>query len=179
MDENGVAVVKPVPLAETWSAMEELVQQGKIRAIGVSNFTCQHIKQMIDGGIRPAINQVEMHPYLPQSKLLNFCKDNGIKVVAYSALGTGETPSLMKDPVVVKVAKSLQMTPAQVLLSWAITRGTAVIPKTSNPARLEENFNLRTLDEESMCQLNDIKTHHRYICPVAFWKRDCFDHDLD
>lgn len=151
---------------------------GKVRAIGVSNFTVKHLKElMLCAQIKPAVNQVEMHPYLPQPALLSYCETHGIRVVAYSPLGSGKQPSLLEDSVVKDVAKKLGISPAQVLLSWGVTRGTAVIPKTSNPNRLQENFNIRFLEADSMFALDQVGHHFRYVDPVQFWKRDCFDED--
>lgn len=150
---------------------------GKVRMIGVSNFTTRHLNEILQvARIPPVVNQVELHPLLPQTKLFQFCQTNGIQVVAYSSLGSGKSPSLLLEPKVVEVASELGMSPAQVLLSWAITRGIAVIPKTGNPERLVENFSLKLLDAESMRKLNDISKGglHRFINPVEFWKHDCF-----
>lgn len=178
VDENGVAVIKPVPISETWSAMEELVRIGKVRSIGVSNFTISHLKQVLEiATIRPVVNQVEMHPFLPQHNLLKYCEENGIRIVAYSPLGSGKTPTPLEHPAILKVAGEQNMTPAQVLLSWALTRGTPVIPKTAKPERLEENFNLKLLDAGSMRMINAIETRFRAINPVEYWKHDCFDED--
>lgn len=134
-----------------------------------------HLQQVLDiARIRPAANQVETHPYLPQHDLLRYCEENGVRMIAYSSLGSGKAPSLLDDKVIQSVAARLHMTPAQVLLSWAVTRGTPVIPKTSNPDRLEENLTLRLLDAESMREINAISTRYRFINPVDLWKRDCF-----
>lgn len=158
--------------------MEELVKQKLVRSIGVSNFTIKHLQELLkEAQIKPAVNQVELHPYLPQPALLKFCKDHGIKLVAYSPLGSGSHPSLPEDPVILEVARSNHMTAAQVLLSWGLTRGTAVIPKTSKVDRLVENFDLRPLDEQSMKKIEGTKTHFRFCNPVDWWKRDCFDED--
>ncbi|PJF18838.1 hypothetical protein PSACC_01335 [Paramicrosporidium saccamoebae] len=179
LDANGVAIIKPVPISETWAAMEELLAQGKVRSIGVSNFTATHLAELLKAAkVKPAVNQVELHPFLPQHDLLTFCEKNEIRVVAYSPLGSGKQPSSMEHPAVVKIAKEMKMTPAQVLLSWAITRGTPIIPKTSQPERLEENFDIKPLDGESMTAINAITTRFRVVNPVEFWKVDCFDGEL-
>ena len=173
-----MAVLKPVPLSETWAAMEELVRQGKVRAIGVSNFSRNRLKEILDmASIRPVANQIEHHPYLPQELLATFCEQNGIRLVAYSSLGSGKSPSLLRDPTIGELATQLGMTPAQVLLSWSYSRGIPVIPRTSNPGRLEENFTLKSLAAEHIQKIGDIPTRFRYINPVDFWKRNCFDED--
>jgi diketogulonate reductase-like aldo/keto reductase len=179
LDANGVAILKPIPISETWAAMEELLIQGKVRSIGVSNFTINHLVELLKvAKVKPSVNQVELHPFLPQHDLLTFCEKHGILVGAYSSLGSGKQPAALEHPTVLKIANDTKMTPAQVLLSWAITRGTPVIPKTSHPERLEENFDLRTLDPESMTAINAIPTRFRVINPVEYWKLDCFDGDL-
>lgn len=156
------------------------MRRGKVKAIGVSNFTIKHLKEVLDEAvIFPSVNQVELHPYLPQPELVKFCQDNGIEVVAYSPLGSGKHPSLLEDPTIVRISKEIGLTPAQVLISWAYSRGTGVIFKTSNPKRVKENFHTVFLDAEIMRQINDIKerTHIRFCDPVNWWKRDCFDND--
>lgn len=175
-DENNVAIIKPVNISETWKAMEELVEQGKVRAIGVSNFTIGHLEQLKKSAmIKPAVNQVEMHPFLPQPGLLQYCQEHGIQVTAYSPLGSGKEPSPLLHPTIQAIAKEERLTPAQVLISWGLSRGTAVIPKTSNLERLGENMKAGLLDAESMRRINEIKEHFRYVNPVDFWKRDCFE----
>lgn len=177
LDENGVAVVKPVALAETWSALEELVRLDKVRSIGVSNFTISHLQELLKvAKIKPVVNQVELHPYLPQPALLKFCEEHGIKVVAYSPLGSGGHPSILGDPTILKVAQELKLTPAQVLLSWALSRGTIVIPKTAHLERLGENFSLISrLPDDAMKTIDSIGTRYRFCNPIFWWKRDCFD----
>lgn len=154
------------------------MRQGKVRSIGVSNFTVSHLQEILDvAQIRPSANQVEAHPYLPQHDLLRYCEENGVRLIAFSPLGSAKNPSLLADNVINKVAVKLKMTPAQVLLSWAITRGAPVISKTSNLHHLGENLNLRMLDAESMREINSIPIRFRFINPVEFWKRDCFNND--
>lgn len=177
LDENGVAVIKPVALAETWSALEELVRLDKVRSIGVSNFTISHLQELLKvAKVKPVVNQVELHPYLPQPALLKFCEEHEIKVVAYSPLGSGGNPSLLNDPAILKVSQELDLTPAQVLLSWALTRGTIVIPKTANLGRLEENLALvSNLPNDAMKMIDLVSTRYRFCNPIFWWKRDCFD----
>lgn len=175
-DENGVAVIKPVSIQETWSAMEELVQMKLVRSIGVSNFTAYHLKELLlHAKIKPAVNQIEMHPFLPQPQLLEFCTQEGIAVVAYSPLGSGGQPSLLQDPVIQKTASKEGLTPAQLLLSWGITRGTPVIPKTAVESRLKENTLVKRLEERTMVELGSLESAFRYCNPVDWWKRDCFN----
>ena len=149
-----------------------------MRAIGVSNFTVKHLQELLEiATIKPTVNQVELHPYLPQTALVKFCTDHDIVAEAYSPLGSGGQPSLLHDPTIVQLAKQLEMTPAQLLLSWGISRGTPVVFKTANPYRLTENFNLGRLDAEAMREINNIGHTFRFCNPVDLWKRDCFNGD--
>lgn len=176
MDENGVAVIKEVSMTETWSAMEELVQRGKVRAIGVSNFTIAHLEELKQTAkIMPTVNQVELHPYLPQPALLKYCQEHGIQITGYSPLGSGKEPSLLENPIIKEIATEKKMTPAQVAIAWGLTRGEVVIPKTSKVQRLQENFLVSELDADSMKRLDSINFNYRYCNPVEYWKRDCFD----
>ncbi|KAJ3215311.1 hypothetical protein HDU67_000588 [Dinochytrium kinnereticum] len=177
-DAAGKTVFDTVPIIDTWRAMEALVDAGKVKAIGVSNFNITKLKALLsEARIKPAVNQVELHPYLPQDELLEFCNKNGIHVTAYSPLGSGkEEPNLLKDEVVTDIAQRNGKSVAQVLISWAIQRGTSVIPKSSNPKRLEENFNdfvLSTKDFDALSARH--KTiQARLVDPQGFWGVDVF-----
>ncbi|KAI8850396.1 NADP-dependent oxidoreductase domain-containing protein [Chytridium lagenaria] len=141
-DANGKPVLDDVPIIETWRAMEALVDTGKVKSIGVSNFNVTKLKTLLaEARIKPAVNQVELHPYLPQLDLLEYASKNGIHITAYSPLGSGQDPNLLEDEVVSQIATKNGKSVAQVLIAWGIQRGTSVIPKSSNPKRLEENFN--------------------------------------
>eukprot|EP00741_Cyanophora_paradoxa_P012128 tig00020601_g11716.t1 len=181
---KGVETVE-VPLLETWQAMEELVQAGLTKAIGVSNFSAEQLVELEKGGwkIVPAVNQVEAHPYLPQDDLVEFCKSKGIHVTAYSPLGANPAirqpgqPVLMKDELVLEVAKRVGKSPAQVLLRWALQRQAghmSAIPKTANPARLAENISVFDfeLDGLSMDLLNEIGYH----APVRYASLEWWRH---
>ena len=169
-----------VPLAETWQAMEQCVEAGLCRNIGVSNFNRRRIKSLLSAGsIRPVANQVEMHPHLPQEKLLAYCRSEGIVVTAYSPLGSPDRPPHMKaadepplldHPVVLEVAGKHAASAAQVLIAWAIARGTSVIPKSVNPARMAENLGAEDLplDAEDMEKLASVRGPFRYISG-SFW----------
>lgn len=136
----------PVPelRAESWRALEAIVAAGRARAIGVSNYTVRHLRELLaDCQIRPALNQVEVHPFLQQRELRAFCRREGIAVAAYCPLTRGQR---LDDPVVVEVARALGRSPAQVLLRWGIEEGLIVLPKSSNLGRIQENaqiFDLR------------------------------------
>ncbi|KAJ1922495.1 Alcohol dehydrogenase [NADP(+)] [Tieghemiomyces parasiticus] len=141
-DSNGKpALDENVSLLDTWHAMEALVAKGKVRNIGVSNCNIAQLTQILEHGkIKPAVNQIEVHPYNPNTKLLQFCKDHGIHVTAYCPIGSTGSPKVLEDPAVLEVAKETGKTPAQVVLAWGIGRGTSVIPKSVTPSRIEENF---------------------------------------
>ena len=135
-----------LPLEATWGAMESLVDKGLCRHLGVSNCSQTKLQSLMAGAkLKPELNQVELHPYLQQNDLLEFCRRNGIHMTAYSPLGSPDRPDslkasdepvLMADPTVVEIANRHGVSPAQVLIAWAIHRGTAVIPKSVNPSVL-------------------------------------------
>ncbi|KAI9031251.1 NADP-dependent oxidoreductase domain-containing protein [Hyaloraphidium curvatum] len=153
-------------IRDTWPELEKLVEQGKTRNIGVCNYGITRLEELLKvAKIKPAVNQVELHPYNPQPELVEFCKQEGIAVTAYSPLGSGGKPSLLEDPIILEVAKKLSLTPAQVLLSWGATRGTVVIPKSVKPERIKENMHLVELDKDSMEKINGISKRVRYVDP--------------
>ncbi|HEY1784261.1 MAG TPA: aldo/keto reductase [Pirellulales bacterium] len=139
-----------VPLAETWGAMEALVDEGLVKHIGVCNYNCALLRDLLSyARIRPEVLQVELHPYLTQEKLLRFCGEAGIAVTGFSPLGASSyltlnmassDESVLGQPVVTAAARRLARSPAQIVLRWAIQRGTAVVPKTSQSHRLAENL---------------------------------------
>ncbi|KAJ3272663.1 hypothetical protein HK104_004421 [Borealophlyctis nickersoniae] len=160
-------------ITETWRAMEKLVDEGKVRAIGVANFPEYLLQDLLSiARIKPAVNQVELHPHLPQPKLLEYCKKEGIHLTAYSPLGSGK--GLLDDPVVKEVAKKTGKDAGQVLISWGVARGTSVIPKSTNPDRIRSNFQDFELSPEDIKTLDSIKTHHRTCDPKEFWGIDLF-----
>jgi 2,5-diketo-D-gluconate reductase A len=129
-----------VDYVETWKAMEEIYAGGRCRAIGVSNFTEHHLRRLFDEtGIRPAVNQIEVHPYLAQDDLRAFGAQHEIVTEAWSPIAQGK---VLDDPAIVAIAERLGRTPAQVVLRWHIQRGDVVFPKTVNRQRMEENFAL-------------------------------------
>jgi len=139
-----------LPIAETWAAMEDLVDAGLVRHIGVSNFNIPKLRRLLASADHaPEMNQVEMHPYLPQNDLLAFADEQDVHVTAYSPLGSADRPEEMKaddepvlleDPTIAEIAERHDASPAQVLISWAIHRGTAVIPKSVTPAHITANL---------------------------------------
>ncbi|GMH40838.1 hypothetical protein BSKO_08742 [Bryopsis sp. KO-2023] len=134
-------------LEETWSAMESLVDDGLVRAIGVSNFSGTKLKDLLETArIKPAVNQVEAHPYFRSDGLFDFCKSRGIHMTAYSPLGGApdneslakrKLPKLMQDPFLNELSRKLDKSAAQILIRWAVQRGTSVLPKSTNPARIK------------------------------------------
>lgn len=135
---------------DTWKAIVGLQKEGRVRAIGVSNFQPAHLRRLIDEtGVVPAVNQVELHPYLQQSDLRVFHAQHGIETEAWSPLGQGG--ELLNDPVVTEIAARHQRSAAQVVLRWHVQLGTIVIPKSVTPARIRENiavFDFELSDEE-------------------------------
>jgi alcohol dehydrogenase (NADP+) len=152
-----------VTLQETWGAMEELVRKGRTRAIGISDIGLEELKPLYDAAsIKPAVIQVEVHPYLPQTELLDYCRERGMVVLAFAPLGHGIRPGPLEDPVVLSVAKRLARTPAQVLLAWAVQRGTAMLTTPKSAARARENFNIAVLPDDAFEEINRIETRQRY-----------------
>jgi len=144
--------------------MEKLYKAGKAKNIGVSNCNIEILKDLLaKAEIKPAMNQVELHPYLPQHKLVKYCQDNGIQLTAYCPLGRKTNPNVLNDPVINEIAKKNNMSPAQVVLSWNCQRNVIVIPKSVTPSRIEENFNLKELSKEDFDKINAITVRQRSI----------------
>lgn len=141
---------------QTWLEMEKLLKTGKTKAIGVANYSVPFMKDLLSKAtITPAVNQIENHPSLPQQEVVDFCKEKGIHITAYSPLGSTGSP-MFTAPAVVEVAEKKGVTPASVLLSYHIARGSSVLAKSVSPSRIEENFkSIIKLDESDMKILND------------------------
>ena len=156
-DANGAVLYdRSVMLLDTWRALESLVDEGKCRAIGLSDVSLEQAKQIFDAArIKPAVVHVESHPYLPEWELLDYCKKNGIVLQAFAALGHSSKPNLLEDPVITAIAGRLKKTSAQVLLAWAIQRGTAPLTTSKNPGRIKENFDVSTLPEDAMREISE------------------------
>ena len=156
-DANGAVVYdKGVTLLDTWGAMERLVDDGKCRAIGLSDVNLEQVKGIVDAArIKPTVVHVESHPYLPEWELVNYCKENGIVFQAFAALGHGSDPRLLDDPVVVAIAGRVGKTPAQVLLAWAIQRGTAPLTTSKTPGRIRENFDVSFIPEDGVREITE------------------------
>jgi 2,5-diketo-D-gluconate reductase A len=138
---------------ETWAAMEEIYRAGKARAVGVSNFQAHHLSRLLErSGLVPAANQVEVHPYLIQDEVRAFDAEHGIATEAWSPIAQGR---VLDDPVIVRIAERHGRTPAQVTLRWHIQRGDIIFPKSVNPSRMAENFDIFDF-ELSQEDVNDI-----------------------
>ncbi|CAK9088126.1 unnamed protein product [Durusdinium trenchii] len=147
--------------AQAWRGMERAQNEGKVRALGVSNFGVRHLTELLaDGPSLPiAVNQVEMHPWWPQLRLQKFCREKHIQLIAYGSLGSSLLGgATLRSPAVVKVAKRVGRTPAQVLLRWAIQQGIAVIPSSSSVGRMEENLAIYGWDL-SAADMEDLKVY--------------------
>jgi len=156
-DARGQVIYDPgVTLVETWAALERLVDEGRCRAIGLSNVNLEKLQEVVDAArIKPAVVEVESHPYLPESPLLEYCQRNGIVLLAFAALGHAMEPRLLDHPAIVAIARRMSKTPAQVALAWAIQRGTAFLTTSVSPARIKENFDLSTLPDDAMQEISD------------------------
>lgn len=169
-----------IPIIETWQAMEKMVKKGLCRFIGVCNF---NLTRLIDlkrqAKIQPVMNQIELHPYLQQVKMLEYCKEHDVLLTAYSPLGSADRPtalkkdnepSLLDHPIVLRIAASRSITPGQVLLVWGLSRGTVVIPKSVNPERLTENFLAADLELEAsdLQAIDELEQGYRFVDGAFF-----------
>jgi len=170
-----------IPTHETWQAMEECVKKGLVRQIGVCNFSIKKLQKLIDKGATPAVNQIELHPYLQQNEMVRFCEKNSIVLTAYAPLGSADRPerlkkadepSLISNQVIARIAEKHEITPGQTLLSWGMQRETVVIPKSVNPDRLKENLATTKLgsilDGEDMAAIAAVDLGYRYV-DGSFW----------
>ncbi|WP_107669168.1 aldo/keto reductase [Cyanothece sp. BG0011] len=174
-DASGLLSLSEVPLTETWQGMEQAIDEGLVKNIGVSNFSIKKIEDIITNSrIKPVMNQVECHPYLQQDELLTYCQKNDITLTAYSPLGSKDRPDfvknenepiLLENEVIQNIAQKHQATTAQILIQWAIERGTVVIPKSVSPERIKENFAAQniSLDTEDMEKIKTLNQNYRYV----------------
>ena len=164
-DEQGRVIYDSgITLVETWQAMERLVDEGHCRSIGLSDVTLEKLREVVAAArIKPSVVQVESHPYLPEWELLEFCGEHGIVLQAFAAVGHGLEPKLIEDPVITAIAQRVHKTPAQVLLAWAVQRGTAFLTTSTKPPRIQENFGISTLPDDAMQEIRDrITTNVRF-----------------
>uniref|UniRef100_A0A060T5D7 ARAD1B10230p n=1 Tax=Blastobotrys adeninivorans TaxID=409370 RepID=A0A060T5D7_BLAAD len=144
--------------AKTWEGMQRILASGKAKAIGVSNFSSQDIEGLLKAPtttVVPAVNQVELHPYLPQKKLVSYCQSKGIVVTAYSPLGASKN-DLLNNPVIKDIAERNKVEPAQVIISWAVWRGIVTVPKSVTPKRIETNLYTFAISDDDGQKINDI-----------------------
>lgn len=172
--------LREMPILDTWRKMEEMLGNGLCRHIGVSNFSIKKLEALLkDAKIKPEMNQIELHPYLQQTAMLEFCNKNGIYLTGYAPLGSSDRPArlkvddepiLLNDPVIEKIASRNRISPAQVLIGWAVQRGTSVIPKSVRKERLVENLDADrvSLSEQDLEEIAMLDKHRRYISGT-FW----------
>jgi len=162
-DQNGNVIYdRGVTLLDTWRAMEGLVDGDKCRAIGLSDISLNELLTIYEAArIKPAVVQVESHPYLPETELLEFCKEKDVVFLAFAPLGHGMRPGPLEDPVILAIAARVGKTPAQVLLAWAVQRGTALLTTPRSADRARENFNISALPEDALDEINRIQTRQR------------------
>src|SRR3954447_23481711 len=162
-DQNGNVIYdRGVTLLDTWRAMESLMDHGRCRAIGLSDISLNELLPIYEAArIKPAVVQVESHPYLPETELLEFCKEKGVVFLAFAPLGHGIRPGPLEDPVISAVAARVGRTPAQVLLAWAVQRGTALLTTPKTAARARENFDISALPQDAFEEINGIQTRQR------------------
>jgi len=168
-DERGQVIYdRGVTLIETWQALERLVDDGHCKAIGLSDVTLEKVREVVAAArIKPAVVEVESHPYLPEWELLDFCREHGIVLLAFAALGHGMSPKMLDDPVITAIAQRLRKTPAQVALAWAVQRGTAFLTTSTRPGRIQENFEISALPEDDMRDIREsIKANVRFNAVV-------------
>jgi diketogulonate reductase-like aldo/keto reductase len=147
---------------ETWKAMEKLYEEGKVRAIGVSNFHIHHLEELLsEAKHKPVVNQIELHPFLAQEEIRAFCKKHEIAVEAWSPIGRGK---LLDEPTINHIASKHNKTAAQVILRWHIQQNIIVIPKSVTPSRIEENANIFDfeLSQEEMQQIDALNRNERF-----------------
>lgn len=182
MPRSAADMIAPdgLPVAVTWRAMERLVDLGLVRHIGVSNFSVEKLAALRrEARLAPEVNQVEMHPYLPQDALYDYCKANGIALTAYSPFGSRDRAASMKQPdepdlfadrVIGAIAAAHRAAPAQVILSWLLGRGVATIPKSVSPVRLAQNFEAQRIElgPDEMQRIAAIGRRFRYVTG-KFW----------
>ncbi|XP_052049283.1 prostaglandin-E(2) 9-reductase-like [Apodemus sylvaticus] len=174
-DENGELLFDTVDLCDTWEAMEKCKESGLAKSIGVSNFNRRQLEMILNKpGLKykPVCNQVECHPYLNQSKLLDYCKSKDIVLVAYGALGTQRcekwveenAPYLLEDPTLCAMAEKHKQTPALISLRYLLQRGVVIVAKSFNEKRIKENMKVFEfqLPAEDMAVIDRINKNYRY-----------------
>jgi diketogulonate reductase-like aldo/keto reductase len=181
--KDGKVQRENISIKETWQAMEKLVELKLVKSIGVANFTKPMLDSLLSyAEIKPAVNQIEMHPYLSQVELLKYCKQKGIVVTAYSPLGrlgvtTYDVPRLHEEPTIKDLAQKYGKSVAQILLNWGLLRGTVVIPKSVTPERIKENIGAYdfALTKDDMQKIDTLNKDFRFVDPSPNWGFDYFN----
>ena len=169
-DQNGrVLYDSGVSLIETWGALERLVDEGRCKSIGLSDIGLEKLTEVVAvARIKPVTVQVESHPYLQEWRLLDYCRENGIVLMAFAALGHGMEPNLLNDPVIVGIAQRVRKTPAQVALAWAVQRGSAFLTTSTKARNIQANFDISSLPDDAMQEIRErITTNIRFNTVVT------------
>jgi len=185
LDENSVLDIDTtISLETTWHAMEDLVSQGLVRSIGISNYDIFLTRDCLAySKIKPVVNQIETHPYFQRDSLVKFCQKHGICVTAHTPIGGAAanaewfgTVSCLDDPVIQELAQKYNKTAAQLVLRWGIQRNTVIIPKSSKLERLQENFQVFDfiISDEDMEKIKGIDRKYRTNQPARFWGIDLY-----
>nr|AAS46751.1 reductase AKOR2 [Pleurotus djamor] len=157
--DGSIKVVNSPTLNDVWADVETLLDTGKVKAIGVSNYSIKTLEELLKTAkVVPAVNQVELHPFLAQSKLLAYCKEKGIAVTAYTPTGY---QTVLTDPTIVELAGKYGVSPAQIVLAWHLSRGVAAAPKSANESRQKENLNLPFLQPEDVAKISALDRGQR------------------
>ena len=177
LGKDGKVVLENISVRETWEAMENLVKKGYVKSIGVANFSCVMLHDLLTyAKVKPVNNQIEIHPYNTQTELIKYCQTNNMVITAYSPLGrqgvtTVTGPRLFSDPLIIAMANKYGKQPAQILINWALQRGTAVIPKSVTPERIKENLQVFDFDIEpaDVAQIAALNQNIRFLIPGESW----------
>jgi alcohol dehydrogenase (NADP+) len=189
-DGSHLVSLQEVPLSETWESMQNLKSTGKVKHLGVSNFSIKKMDEIWNStGIKPEVNQIEMHPFLQQKNIKKYADKNHILLTAYAPLGSADRPAtritpgepnLFHDPVINALSQETGASLAQVMLAWAVNYGVSVIPKSVNEVRLKENLEAADIEfsSEQMDRMASIDLNSRYI-KGDFWCLPGSDYTLE
>ncbi|TBU02013.1 aldo-keto reductase [Hamiltosporidium magnivora] len=174
-DKEGNPILLDFDPVSVWKQMEELVESGLTKSIGVANFGTQNLTKILENcRIKPVINQFELHPYLKQTDLQNFCTNHNIQIQSYLSLGSSDNentaPNLKEDPLLSKIAQNRNITTSQLILSYLTHKNICVIPKSTNPTHIHQNSQLIQLTDQEVQQIESIKTEYRYVDLPSFGK---------
>ncbi|ORZ22539.1 NADP-dependent oxidoreductase domain-containing protein [Absidia repens] len=178
-DENNRFKCVDIPVIDTWRAMEKLVENGSVRSIGVSNFTIPMLESLLSQcSIKPSVNEIEVNPSFPQNELVEYCQEHGIVVCAYSPLGNpgfqGKELAVVDEPRIIEIAKKYHLSPQQLFLSYGLSRGCVVIPKSVTASRIKDNFHYVRIADEDIKEITEIGLKHklRTCDPGKMWGPD-------